>query len=44
MKVDKPYMKNKLTSFIDNNTDNMLVLYPEGTFATSDNEWFVFDL
>ena len=34
-------MKNKLTGFIENNTDNMLVLYPEGTFATSDNEWLI---
>eukprot|EP01080_Neovahlkampfia_damariscottae_P008968 gene8968-917_t len=41
IKVDKPYMKEKLTGFMKNNTDNMLVLYPEGTFATSDNEWLI---
>ena len=34
-------MKKILTKFIENDTDNMLVLYPEGTFVTSKNKWLV---
>jgi len=38
MKVDQPYMKKKLTSFIKNKIDNFLIIYPEGTFTTPQNK------
>jgi len=39
MEKDRPLMKEQLENFIKNDSENFLVLYPEGTFTTPQNLW-----
>lgn len=39
LEADKEYMKERLKSYVDNDSENYLVLYPEGTFTTPENVW-----
>jgi 1-acyl-sn-glycerol-3-phosphate acyltransferase len=41
IKEDRPVLKKQLTIFNQNQTDNFLIIYPEGTFTTPENTWLV---
>lgn len=41
IKDDRPVIKKQLKSFMENDTDLFMIIYPEGTFTTPDNIWQV---